>query len=191
MIVTDDAALASELNYLRLRAPADRQSVSVGSRVPMQAGLGELPAALGLTQLERIDEILARRKEVEGWYLAQMASFEGIKPPYLGADVDEIHWMLYVVHLGKRFTASARSQIIDDLGACSIEAAAYCAPLHQQFHYERYGCRRGQLPDTERIGDRALALPLHAHLDEDQVKFIVKSLKDASINVGAGAAIYL
>jgi dTDP-4-amino-4,6-dideoxygalactose transaminase len=99
--------------------------------------------------------------------------------------------MLYVAHLGKRFTASARAQIVEDLAACSIEAAAYCAPLHRQFHYERYGCRRGQLPDTERIADRALALPLHGHLDEDQVKFVVRSLKDASVNVGAGAAIYL
>jgi len=102
-----------------------------------------------------------------------------------------VHWMLYVAHLGKRFGASARAQIVEDLAACGIESAAYCVPLHQQFHYERYGCRRGQLPDTERIGDRALALPLHAHLDEEQVKFIVKSLKDASVNVGAGAAIYL
>jgi len=191
MIVTDDAHLASEMSYLRMRTPADRGSVSIGSRVPMQAGLAEIPAALGLGQLERIDEILARRKQVEGWYLAHMASFEGIKPPYLGADVDEVHWMLYLVHLGKRFGASARAQIVDDLAANAIEAAAYCTPLHQQFHYERMGCRRGQLPNTERIGDRALALPLHGHIDEGQVRYIVETLKDATINVGAGAAIYL
>ncbi len=191
MVVTDDARLASEMAYLRARQVGDRGSVSVGSRVPMQAGISELTAALGLVQLERVDEILARRKQVEGWYLAEMASFEGIKPPYLGTDVDEVHWMLYLVHLGKRFTASARAQIVDDLAACGIETAAYCVPLHQQFHYEGQGCKRGQLPDTERIGDRALALPLHGHLDQDQVRFIVKSLKDASVNVGAGAAIYL
>lgn len=191
MVVTDEAKLATELAYLRHHQVGDRCSVSVGSRVPMQAGLSEPAAALGLGQLERIDEILARRKQVEGWYLRQMASFEGIKPPYIGAGVDEIHWMTYLVHLGKRFTASARAQIVDDLAACGIESAPYCLPLHQQFHYERYGCRRGQLPDTERIGDRALALPFHGHLDPGQVGFVVKSLKDASVNVGAGAAIYL
>ncbi|HXY22474.1 MAG TPA: DegT/DnrJ/EryC1/StrS family aminotransferase [Burkholderiaceae bacterium] len=191
MVLTSDPQLATELAYLRTRNVCDRNSVSVGSRVPLQAGVSELSAALGLAQLERIDLILARRKQVEVWYLRHMASFEGIKPPYLGADVDEVHWMLYVAHLGKRFGASARAQIVEDLAACGIESAAYCVPLHQQFHYERYGCRRGQLPGTERIGDRALALPLHGHLDEEQVKFIVKSLKDASVNVGAGAAIYL
>lgn len=191
LVVTDDARLAAEMGYLRRHEVGERASVSIGSRVPMQAGLSELAAALGLAQLERIDEILARRKRIEACYADQMASFEGIKPPYLGADVDEVHWMLYLAHLGKRFTASARAQIVDDLAACGIESAAYCVPLHQQFHYQRYGCKRGQLPDTERIADRALALPFHAHLDPDQVKFIVKSLKDASVNVGAGAAIYL
>ena len=191
LVVTDDARLAAEMGYLRRHEVGERASVSIGSRVPMQAGLSEMAAALGLAQLERIDEILARRKRIEACYAEQMASFEGIKPPYLGPDVDEVHWMLYLAHLGKRFTASARAQIVDDLAACGIESAAYCMPLHQQFHYERYGCKRGQLPDTERIADRALALPFHAHLDPDQVKFVVKSLKDASVNVGAGAAIYL
>ena len=191
MIVTDDDDLASELRLLRRRELRDRSSISAGSRVPLQAPMGELAAALGLAQLARIDSILARRKRVEGWYLEQMRTFEGIKPPYLGADVDEVHWMLYVVHLGARFTASARRQIIDDLAADRIEAAAYCQPLHQQFHYQQLGMARGQLPLTERIADRALALPLHAGLDADQVRFVVKTLKDASVNVGAGAAIYL
>jgi dTDP-4-amino-4,6-dideoxygalactose transaminase len=53
------------------------------------------------------------------------------------------------------------------------------------------GRQRGVLPDTDRIGDRALALPLHSGLDEAQVKYIVKTVKDTATNVGAGAAIYL
>jgi perosamine synthetase len=46
------------------------------------------------------------------------------------------------------------------------------------------------LPLCERIADRALALPFHSHLAPDHLKFIVDTLKDSSINVGAGAAIY-
>jgi dTDP-4-amino-4,6-dideoxygalactose transaminase len=195
MLVTDDEALAHELRYLRARRVADRTSVSVGARVPLQAGMSELTAALGLAQLAGLDERLARRKQVEAWYHDEMQSFEGIKPPYLAQDVDEVHWMLYVVHLGKRFTQSARAQMIDDLKACGIEAAAYSHPLHEQFHYMNHsdtiGRKRGVLPDTERIGDRALALPLHTRLDREQVKYIVKTLKDTATNVGAGAAIYL
>lgn len=191
MVLTDDAALAAEIRYRRARRLQDRHSRSVGARVPLQCGISEPTAALGLAQLERIDAILARRRQVECWYEEQMQSFEGIKPPYRAPEVEELHWMLYVVHLGKRFTGSARNQIVDDLEASGIECAPYCAPLTADFHYQQLGFRRGLLPNTDRIGDRALALPFHGGMTEDQVRFVVKTLKDACTNVGAGAAIYL
>jgi len=190
MVVTDDDALARELRYLRSRSIRDRRSVSVGSRVPMQASISELTAALGAGQLARIDDILARRRRVEGDYLAQIQTFEGIKPPYVAPDVDEVHWMTYTVHLGKRFTVSACEQIIDDMASQCIEAVLFCQPLHQQFHYLQQGWKRGQFPLVERIADRAVALPFHTHLEADHVKFIVTTMKDSSLNVGAGAAIY-
>ena len=190
MVVTDDDALAMELRYLRSRSIRDRRSVSVGSRVPLQASISELTAALGAGQLARIDEILARRKRVEAHYHEQMQSFEGIKPPYVADDVVEVHWMIYTVHLGKRFSVSTCEQIIDDMASQYIETELYCQPLHQQFHYIARGWKRGQFPLVERIADRAVALPFHAHLEPDHVKFIVKTMKDSSVNVGAGAAIY-
>ncbi len=190
MVVTDDDALARELRYLRSRSIRDRRSVSVGSRVPMQCSMSELTAALGAGQLGRIDEILARRRRVEHDYLTQIQTFEGIKPPYVAPDVDEVHWMTYTVHLGKRFTVSACEQIIDDMASQCVEAVLFCQPLHQQFHYLQQGWRRGQLPLVERIADRAVALPFHAHLEPDHIQFIVTTMKDSSINVGAGAAIY-
>jgi dTDP-4-amino-4,6-dideoxygalactose transaminase len=190
MILTDDADLAAELRYLRSHGLEARRSVSVGSRVPLQASLGDLGAALGLAQLERLDEILARRKQVEAHYARHIQSFEGIKPPYRAPDVGEIHWFLYLVHLGTRFTRSARNQIIEDMATEKLTVAAYCNPLHLQFFYARYGYRKGDLPVTEKIADRALALPFHGHLSEEEVMFIVSTAKDSSINVGAGAAIY-
>jgi len=190
IVVTDDALLAAELRYRRSRRRSDRRSISIGSRVPLQADISEVTAAIALGQLERLPEIIERRREVESWYHEEMQSFEGIKPPYTADGVDEVNWMLYVVHLGKRFTGSARNQIVEDMEADAIEVAPYCMPLHQEFHYQQLGYQRGQLPTTERIADRALALPFHGHLTRDQVRFIVKTLKDACTNVGAGAAIY-
>ena len=195
MLVTDDDEVVHELRYLRQRRLADRASVSVGSRVPLQAGMSEMTAALGLAQLDGLDARLDARRQVVAWYHEQMQSFEGVKPPYIGEGVDEVHWMLYVVHLGKRFSGSARAQMIDDLRSCGVETVAYSHPLHQQFYYmqasDAIGRQRGVLIDTDRIGDRALALPLHTLLDEEQVQYIVKTLKDTATNVGAGAAIYL
>lgn len=190
MILTDDPALASELRYLRSHSLDDRLSVSVGSRVPWQANMSDLAAALGLAQLDRIDEILAKRKQVESYYLNHIQSFEGIKPPYLGPDVDEVHWFLYIVHLGTRFTRSSRNQIIEDMAQEKVEVAAYCNPIHVQYFYTQLGYARGNFFVTEKISDRSLALPFYGSLRDDEIEFIVATAKDSSINVGAGAAIY-
>ncbi|MCC8935752.1 DegT/DnrJ/EryC1/StrS family aminotransferase [Bradyrhizobium sp. Arg62] len=190
MVVTDDIDIAVGLRRHRAHRLDERSSVLVGSTAPYQAGMSDLTAALGLAQLKRLDEILERRRLVEQLYHAHMQSFEGIKPPYVAPRVTEVNWLLYLVHLGTRFTRSGRDSIIDDLRAAQVESAAYSQPLHLQRHYFDLGYRRGDFLVTEKIADRALALPFHTHLTNDQIEFIVETMKDASINVGAGAAIY-
>ena len=190
MIVTDDHELASELRYHRSRGLDERFSIAIASRVPYQASISDITAALGLAQLDRLDEILSRRKRVEGFYEEHILAFEGIKPSYVAPDVDEVHWISFVVHLGTRFTRSGRNQIVDDLATEQVEVLAYCNPLHLQYFYGTLGHKKGDLFVTEKVADRSLALPFHAHLDSDTVHFIVSTTKDSSINVGAGAAIY-
>jgi dTDP-4-amino-4,6-dideoxygalactose transaminase len=102
-----------------------------------------------------------------------------------------VHWFLYQVHLGTRFTRSSRDAILEDLKTERIDAAAFCQPLHAQRHYLDLGYRRGKLFVTEKVADRSIALPFHTHLTEDQVAFVIGTMKDASINIGAGTAIYL
>jgi predicted amidophosphoribosyltransferase len=73
----------------------------------------------------------------------------------------------------------------------AVEAHAYCQPLHRQRAYLPAGNAAIKLFVTEKLADRAVALPFHGHLTEEQVAFVVGTMKDASVNVGAGAAIYL
>ncbi|MBZ0097351.1 MAG: DegT/DnrJ/EryC1/StrS family aminotransferase [Sulfuricella sp.] len=190
MVVTDDLELVRTLRSYRNRRLDERFSVVIGGRLPYQACMSDVSAALGLAQLDRIDAILQRRKQVETDYLEHIRSFEGIKPPYVAPDVTDIHWLLYLVHLGTRFSRSSRDAIIADLHTEQIEAVAYCQPVHLQAFYQELGYRKGNYFVTEKVADHALALPFHGHLNEDQVGFIVKTAKDASLNVGAGAAIY-
>lgn len=191
MVVTDDAEIASTLRYHRARRLDERFSVSITTRLPYQAAMSDINAALGLVQLRRIDKILERRKQIENYYFDYVKSFEGIKDPYIAPEVDEVHWFLYLVHLGTRFTRSSRDAIIDDLRVEFVEAAAFCQPQHLQRFYLDKGHRKGECPVTEKVADRILALPFHGHLTEEQIGFIVQTAKDASVNVGAGAAIYL
>jgi perosamine synthetase len=190
MIVTDDIDIAVALRRHRSHRLQERASVVVSSAAPYQAGMSEISAALGLTQLARLEEILERRRSIEHLYYRHVASFEGIKDPYKAPEATEGNWFLYIVHLGTRFSRSSRDSIVDDLLVEKVEAAAYSNPLHLQRRYFDLGCRRGGLPVTEKIADRAVALPFHGHLTDDQIEFIVATMKDASINVGAGAAIY-
>lgn len=190
MVVTDDLEVARVLRYHRQRKLDERHSVVVSGILPHQAGISDLSAALGLAQLRRIDAILQRRKQVENYYYAYIKSFEGIKDPYLAPEVTQVYWFLYTVHLGTRFSRSSRDAIVNDLHTEHIEATAYCQPLHLQRFYQEQGYRKGNYFVTEKVADRALALPLHGHLTQDQVGFIVQTAKDASINVGAGSAIY-
>ena len=190
MVVTDDIDTAVTLRRHRSHRLNERSSVVVSAAAPYQASISDLSAALGLAQLKRIDEILERRRLIEQLYATHVQSFEGIKPPYIAPDVTEVNWFLYLVHLGTRFTRSSRDAIAEDLRVEQVEAAAYSQPLHLQRHYFGLGHRRGDLLVTEKIADRAVALPFHTHLTDDQIEFIVETMKDASINVGAGAAIY-
>jgi len=164
--------------------------VVVSATPAYQASMSNMAAALGLAQLTRLDEILERRRLTEHLYYKYVQSFEGIKDPYVGPDVTEINWFLYLVHLGTRFSRSSRDAIVEDLRVEQVEAAGYCNPLHLQRYYFDLGYRRGNYLVTEKVADRAVALPFHSHLTEDQISFIVETMKEASINVGAGAAIY-
>ncbi|MCR6733467.1 MAG: DegT/DnrJ/EryC1/StrS family aminotransferase [Afipia sp.] len=190
MVVTDDVDVAVALRRHRSHRLDERASVVVSATPPYQAGMSNMAAALGLAQLQRLEEILERRRLTEHLYYKYVQSFEGIKDPYVGPDVTEMNWFLYLVHLGTRFSRSSRDAIVDDLRVEQVEAAAYCNPLHLQRHYFDLGYRRGDYLVTEKVADRTVALPFHTHLTEDQISFIVETMKEASINVGAGAAIY-
>lgn len=190
MVVTDDVDIAVAVRRHRAHRLEERASVVVSATPPYQAGMSNLAAALGLAQLQRLDEILERRRLTQHLYYKHVQSFEEIKDPYIGPDVTEVNWFLYVVHLGTRFSRSSRDAIVEDLRVEQVEAAAYSNPLHLQRHYFELGYRRGDYFVTEKVADRAVALPFHTHLTENQIEFIVGTMKDASVNVGAGAAIY-
>ena len=190
MIITDDLEFARRLRYLRDRTPEQRFSVSISSYLPINARISELTAALGIAQLKRLDEIIAKRHQVTQWYEEQIKSFEGIKPPYLAPEVENVNWFLYTVHLGTRFSLSSCRAIIDDMQTAGVEAELYSHPLYLERYYIDRGWQKKSCFVNEKVADRAIALPFHTHLTESHIKFIVKTAKDASLNIGAGAAIY-
>lgn len=191
MVVTDDRDLAHQLRYLRRREFEHRNTVVITRTVPFNVSMSNLNAALGMVQLQRLPQILARRRQAVAWYDAAMQSFEGVKPPYKGPGAEEICPLVYAVHLGTRFTASGRRSVIEDLALHAVEASDYGQPLYTQQYYQERAANRADCPVCQKTADRALSLPLHHKLTQEEISFVVDTLKDATVNTGAGAAIYL
>jgi len=151
MVLTDDKSLYEELRILRGVSEDENHSVIYAGKPSLQAYMSEISAALGLAQLQRLDEILEKRLEAESWYFAAMKSFEGIKDPYCAPEVDFLCRTLYGVHLGTRFSKDVRRQIIQDLRQAGIDARPYPMMLQRQRLFLTGKRRKGHFPRLNRL----------------------------------------
>ena len=145
--------------------------------------LDEMSCALGVVQLSRISEILAKRKKVAEYYNAKLKSVEGLEIPYADKD-STLSWFVYVVKLAEKFAGDKRNEIIKELGKRGVQCSNYFAPIHlQPFYKEEFGYKEGDFPVTENIGQRTLALPFFNNLTEKDIDFVVENVKEVLSNV--------
>ena len=138
--------------------------------------LDDVSAALGIGQLEKLDRILAGRREVAARYDELLAGIDVETP--LADDADhERSWFVYVVELPER---ADREAVIAALQGHGIATARYLPCIHlQSYMRERYGFREGTYPVAEAKSRRTLALPFHARLAEGDQAFVVDTLRSA------------
>ncbi len=145
--------------------------------------LDEMSCALGIVQLSRISEILAKRKKVAEYYNAKLKSVKGLKIPYVDKH-SKLSWFVYVVKLAEKFAGSKRSRIIKQMAKRGISCSNYFAPIHlQPFYKNEFGYKEGDFPITENIGQRTLALPFFNNLTKKEIDFIVKNLTEVLSDV--------
>jgi dTDP-4-amino-4,6-dideoxygalactose transaminase len=136
--------------------------------------LDELSAALGLAQLLRIDQLLARRQQVAEWYSERLADIEGVEIPALSPTTTRMSWFVYVVRLD---AGADRTAVMEALEARGIPSRPYFTPIHlQPFYGERFGYQRGDFPVAESLGERSLALPFSGVMTEGQVSEVCEHL---------------
>ncbi len=136
--------------------------------------LDELSAALGLAQLSRIEELLARRQRVAEWYNEQLADVEGIEIPVLSPTTTRMSWFVYVVRLEAGADRKAVMAALEERG---VPSRPYFTPIHlQPFYVERFGYQRGDFPVAESLGERSLALPFSSVMTEGQVSDVCAHL---------------
>ena len=177
MILTDDPNLASICRSMADQGRGDGGWLS-HVRLGYNYRLDELSAALGLSQLERIDEIIAARERVAGWYDEALSGIDGLILPRVAEGV-RISRFVYVVRLDERFDRKDRDAILSGLSERGIGCRDYFQPIHLQPHIrEAVGTGPGDFPVTEGISARTIALPFFTQLTKDGVGSVAASLAE-------------
>lgn len=143
--------------------------------------LSELACALGRVQLQRIDEILALRRQVAECYDALLADVPGLERPPLLLPRRELSWFVYVVRLP---SGVDRDRVQSALARHGIATGRYFAPIHMQPVWRASNMAGvGHFSLTESIASRTLALPFFNRITEGQQREVADTLREAVSSV--------
>ena len=185
-IVTDDARIA-EL----CRSMADQGRGAEGAwlhhvRLGYNYRLDEMSAALGLSQLRRLDEIVAARAQVAGWYFDALSGVNEVVLPKVADNVG-MSWFVFVIRLAERFSRADRDRVLARLRDRGIGCRDYFTPIHlQPYIREALGTHEGQFAVTESVCDRTIALPFYPQMTQQEVGQVVDALRSS---LGRGGAV--
>jgi len=179
MILTDDDRLADLCRSLRNQGRDPAGGWLAHARLGYNYRLSDINAALGLSQLARIEEFLAARQRVAERYLAKLAEIEELIPPPPYSD-GRLSWFVFVVRLADRFSQEQRDKVLAHLRDQGIGTNNYFSPVHLQgFYREQFGYKPGDFPVTEKVAARTIALPFYNRLTEKDQDLVIEVLKAA------------
>ncbi len=177
MIVTDDENIYRLCRSMRNQGRSDNESWLQHERLGYNYRLSDINCALGIAQLERIDEILAKRERVARLYNERLKKIEELIIPQLENN-KKISWFVYVVRLTDKYSMEDRDLILNKLREKGIGCSNYFTPIHlQPFYRKMFGYKKGDFPITEKISERTIALPFYNNLREKQIDYICENLK--------------
>lgn len=183
MLVTDNEEWASLFRSLRNQGRAGSGTWLRHIRLGYNYRMDELSAALGLAQLERIEELLAKRERVVGWYNERLRGIEGVEIPYISPLTTRVSWFVYVIRLAPDID---RDAVMASLAERGIPSRPYFPSIHlQPFYVDKFGYREGDFPVTERVARSTLALPFYGNLEEEKVDHVCQTLREVIERVKA------
>lgn len=175
MIVTDKSEWDALFRSLRNQGRDEFNAWLNHTRLGYNYRMDEMSAALGLSQLKRIKEILQKRERVAEWYNERLKELENVETPYIKETTTRMSWFVYVIKLKARFD---RDTIMNKLFELGIPSRPYFIPIHlQPFYIEKFGYKHGDFPVTEKLGHVSLALPFSGVMTVDQIDYVCDNLK--------------
>ena len=187
MVVTNENKIAGLMRQLRshgiTRSRDEMERESPGGWYYEQQVLGfnyrmtEIQAALGISQLRRLDAFKLQRNLIADRYADLLVNLPLILPITL--DDRESAWHIYSIEIDEAKTNKSRATVFQYLMSENIGVNVHYIPIHLQPYYARLGFRKGDFPASERYYDRAISIPLFPTLTEAQQMRVVFALRKA------------
>ena len=184
MAVTNNAELAHAMNLLRshgiTRDEAHMTHASDGPWYYQQIALGfnyrmtELQAALGISQMQRLDAFVAQRHALAKRYDELLSSLPLVTPWQHADSYSGLH--LYVIRLDLEKTSKSHRQVFDGLRQQNIGVNVHYIPVHTQPYYAQMGFAVGNFPQAEKYYAEAISLPMYQDLSHAQQDHVVAAL---------------
>ena len=184
MALTNDDQLAEMMNLHRSHGVTRDQDLMThepdGPWYYQQVELGynyrmtELQAALGISQMERLDAFVARRHELAKRYDALLQELPVTTPWQHCDSYSGLH--LYVIRLRLDKIDKTHRQVFEDLRGQGIGVNLHYIPVHTQPYYQNMGFKQGDFPQAERYYREAISLPMFQGLTDEQQDTVVKCL---------------
>jgi perosamine synthetase len=175
-LVCPDAAAKERIDSERNQGRAPDMGWLDHDRLGFNYRLDDLSCALGLAQLERLEELLAGRARVADLYGEALAEIEGLDLPCPDAGGDRRSWFVYVIQLPRGVDRDAAVVAMRERG---VDTKPYLPAIHlMSFYRERFAHREGEFPVCEDVAARSLALPFYPELSEGEVEQVAAALGD-------------
>ena len=178
MVVTESPRIASMVRALRNQGRTDSNDWFEHTEVGYNYRLSEMNCALGISQMKRIDAMLARRAEIAGKYRNKLKGIEDLRLPPLEVPRRKLSWFVYVVRLSGSFSQMHRDWIMNEMHRRGIGCGRYFAPIHLQPAYRPALAPGTDLRVTEEQASHCLALPFFNCLQDDQIAEVCENLCD-------------
>ena len=187
MALTNDDELATKMGLLRshgiTRDPAQMTHEADGPWYYQQIDLGfnyrmtELQAALGVTQMERLDQYVARRHQLARRYDDLLAGLP-VTAPWQHADsYSGLH--LYVIRLHLDKIQKNHRQVFEALRELGIGVNLHYIPVHTQPYYERMGFKPDDFPQSQTYYQEAISIPMFQTMTDEQQDEVIAALRQA------------
>lgn len=173
IIVTNSKKIYELCSSLRNQGRNLKNDWLIHERLGFNYRMDEMSASLGITQLNKLEWMIKKKREVVEWYNKELKNIPNITLPIITENRTHT-WFVYVI----RITNGKRNKTMVELAKKGIQTKPYLPVIHlQPYIQKQFFFKKGDYKIAEKIASETLALPLYIGLTKKDIKQIVNSLK--------------